>query len=61
MSETDQDFLMRRNLPDAGLPEGAITGILSPPGEGRGIAGRRIPAATEQAVDKWLKSLRSAQ
>ena len=44
MNENDKDFLMRRNLADAGLPEATITEILSLLGEGRDIAVRRILA-----------------
>ena len=44
MNENDTDFLMRRNLADAGLPEATITEILSLLGEGRDIAVRRILA-----------------
>ena len=44
MNENDKDFLMRRNLTDAGLPEAKITEVLSLLGEGRDIAVRRILA-----------------
>ena len=44
MNENDKDFLMRRNLADAGLPDATITEILSLLGEGRDIAVRRILA-----------------
>ena len=44
MNENDKNFLMRRNLADAGLPEATITEILSLLGEGRDIAVRRILA-----------------
>ena len=44
MNENDKDFLMRRNLADAGLPEATISEILSLLGEGRDIAVRRILA-----------------
>ena len=44
MNETNQDFLMRRNLTDAGLPEATISEILSLLDEGRDIAVRRILA-----------------
>ena len=44
MNENEKDFLMRRNLADAGLPEATITEILSLLGEGRDIAVRRILA-----------------
>ena len=44
MNENDKDFLIRRNLTDAGLPEATISEILSLLGEGRDIAVRRILA-----------------
>ena len=44
MNENEKDFLIRRNLADAGLPEATITEILSLLGEGRDIAVRRILA-----------------
>ena len=44
MNENDKDFLMRRNLADAGLPDATITEILSLLGKGRDIAVRRILA-----------------
>ena len=44
MNENDKNFLMRRNLADAGLPEATITEILSLLGEGRDVAVRRILA-----------------
>jgi len=44
MNENDENFLMRRNLTDAGLPEAEITEVLSLLGEGRDIAVRRILA-----------------
>ena len=44
MNENDKDFLMRRNLTDAGLPESEIANIITLLGEGRAIAVRRILA-----------------
>ena len=44
MNENDKDFLMRRNLTDAGLPESEIANIITLLAEGRAIAVRRILA-----------------
>ena len=44
MNENDKDFLIRRNLTDAGLSEDEIAEVLSLLDEGRDIAVRRILA-----------------
>ena len=44
MNENDKDFLMRRNLTDAGLPESEIANIITLLAVGRAIAVRRILA-----------------
>ena len=44
MNENDKDFLMRRNLTDAGLSEDEIAEVLSLLDEGRDIVVRRILA-----------------